>query len=201
MGSYVTVSKPNLVPGSRASVTEEEIGTFRINGLDISIKPSNADVSLLSAGIIAPIIPLGAGNKIREGKHFQLIIQFEHDGENYFYMPASTILHTPTGDISPIAVTGPLTRIGSPKELEKVSFGMPWVCSDQGAPSRPEISTEIAIPAKSCLVLEFTLPTIAPKYQFSIELNGLRKDSTKLSKIEIHFNPEKRVTGSWLGGE
>ena len=201
MGGFVTVSEPSLLTESKAYALEEATSVFRIGDATFSVKPQNADVSLLTAGVIVPVVPLGSGNKVRADKPFQLIVQFQHSGGAYSFVPMSTTLITKTGAALPVSMLGPLTRTDFPRELEKTSFGHPWVCRDQGKSVKVETSTEVVIPPKSCFVLEFASLTLSPQNEFAVEVGGLKKEGRPLPKIGIQFKPTQRAAGSWLGSQ
>ncbi len=201
MGGLVTVSKPRLTPESQTYAVEEKPGIFRIGDLSLSIKPENAHLPLLFVGVVVPVVPLGPGAKIGADKPFQLIIQFQDSEGTHSFAPASFLLATESGPVAPSSIRGPLTRTDFPRELEKASFGHSWTCRDQGRHAmKVEPSLEIKIPPKSCLVLEFVLPTLPPQEQFSVEVGGLKKEGVPLPKIGIQFGPARRLAGSLLAG-
>ena len=197
----MTVSKPIPSSDTSAVVSEDSVGVFRIDGLTLSVKPQNADVALLTAGLIVPVIPLGSGNKVRADKHFQLILQFENSSGSYSLFPAAVVVRKESLSSAPVSVRGPLTRIGFPRELQKTSFGHPWVCSEQGGAMPIQEFTELKLPEKSCVVLEFSMPTPSPQSEFSVVVGGLKKEGIPLPIIDIHFESTKRVSGGWLGGQ
>jgi len=201
IGGVVTISQPKICSGS-VPVFEEQPGVFHVGSLSVSVKPQNADVSLLTAGLIVPVVPLGSGNKVRANMPFRLLVQFEHEGGNYSFAPASVVLVAKAASGSPASMQGPLTLIDHPRELDKTSVGHPWICGDRRLPyEKVEPTTDIVLPAKSCVVLEFSVPTQPPQEQFSVVLAGLRKEGSALPPFEIQFAPMTKVTGSWIGGQ
>ena len=193
VGGAVEISEPTISVALPEDVKLDSSGVLRKGDLSLSIKPQNARVPILFIGPLLPLVPIGPGNEVGKNKPFNVIIQLEVASPGYTFNPRSVKLYFAETTYSPVKAWGPLTQTNRALEIARASPGHNWVCTD-GATNRTTVDTSVAIPPKSCFVLEFPLTTLTPSEGFQVELRGLSHDGNEFTLPRIDFR-----SGHWAG--
>lgn len=199
MGGVATVSKPSLAASSKKIFSENAPGIFSAQDLSISIKPQNAKISVLTAGLIVPIIPLGKGNSVRESDQFEVVVQVETKAGNHLFSPLKATLTYHNEKYSPESFLGPLLADATIHEMEKISFGHHWGCKPPTYPSYSNKIEKYAITEKMCFVVRFPIRTISPGESFSVAFTGMESETEGLNLV-VDFASKKILSSTFLGG-
>ena len=196
MGSIARISEPKIVTSPQQSVSLDASGVLRLNDLSVSVKPQNAQVSLLTVGLIVPLIPVGSGNELGKGENFRVIIQFETSDTTYTFKADESFLFLAEFEYRPALSAGPLSRIDVAREMQRDSRGHKWVCNDVVHDSGDQLLHDEPVPtSRSCFVLEFPVLTPSPDQTFQIELRGVKKDGRAVELPKIEFR--RGTTGGY----
>jgi hypothetical protein len=193
IGGAVEISEPTIIGALPADVKLDSSGIVRKGDLSLSIKPQNARVPILFIGPLLPLLPIGPGNEVGKNKPFKVIIQFEVVSSGYTFNPSSVKLYFADSAYSPVKAWGPLTQTNKALEIARASPGHNWVCTDADR-NRENVDTSVAVPPKSCFVLEFPITTLTPAEGFQVELRGLSNEGNEITLPRIDFR-----SGHWAG--
>ena len=190
-GGIMNVSEPDL--SSATTNIRMENGIIYLDDLSISVRPNNTDVSLLTVGVVVPVIPLpGQGARVQTQLPFQVHLEFDASRSEYFINPYKVVLTSQGIEFKPKFAFGPL-KGGKPLGGRNAStLGHPWSCSYyRDMKPMPVASEQTQLVGKSCIVLEFPINTIPPSQTFDLTISGLYQHDQAIKPITLSF---KEVT-------
>lgn len=178
-------------------------GIIYLDGLSISARPNNTDVSLLAVGVIVPVIPLpGQGARVQTQLPFQVHLEFDASASEYFFNPYQVVLTSQGNELKPKFAFGPL-KGGQPLSGRNASTsGHPWTCNYyRDMKPMPVAPEETQLAGKSCIVLEFPTNTIPPSQAFDLTISGLYQHGQAINPIHLSFEEATHGGVEVLGGQ
>jgi hypothetical protein len=167
-------------------------GVVLLDDISVAIVPVNYQRSSETAGpLIFPIIPVSADSRYeRQGAHFRVIIEFETSPSGSMFNPKLVDLHIGSETLRPERTRGPYggtygTRTAWYRAIPGHSA---WNC-DHAITLLTDVDAAAPINGRICFAVEFPVETPPSSQQFSIRLEGLERNGTKVKVPTIHFRP------------
>ena len=200
LGGISTISEPRFE--NNASAASSNNGITYLDGLSISVRPQNVDVSVLTGGIIVPVIPLGGGNRVDISQPFNIVVQLETEHSDYAFEPSGVLLELDGNQIRPSNSFGPLDGGLPLTPLSSNTPGHDWGCqSSRHAIAEQKAPDRIDIIGKQCVVIQFPVNTVRPEREFSVTISGLHAKGSEVTPIKVRFSAAARVGAEVLGGK
>ncbi len=193
MGGTVEISEPYIDEGTPYAHIDEE-GKQVVDGLKISAEAGNYYVRLLFVGPILPIIPMPAlGSENPHVYPFSVVVQIEPPADEILFDPNAVVLIYNDLEVRPMQVSEALSGGVRTRGLKASLPGHKWNCSKQIAAQALRLDEYTwQINGDTCFKIDFPVNTPSTTEQFTLVLNGLRRQDQPLYVAPFRFRPSSR---------
>lgn len=187
-------------------------GILELHDLTVSVRPENGRMLLNMVGFIVPFPLLLPGTQARSSdENFRIYIQLETSENGFLLDPTEVKIRVLGKELGPehFAVLGATTSAW-PKYLlgpSDESPGHKWQCArtffdvernqwfhvDVGEVPLLKLSGPVSFQGRTCFLLEYSIGTLPPAQDFTIEIGGIKRYGKTIQVPPITFHSKTGI--------